>query len=286
VISHIANILLIISKITFMRNVVNPFCARNLVRFATLVLIFFTFACTSTKKLVYFDNIQDSVIKLQSQPPEAVIQRNDLISIAVNSLNPEATAIFNSPNESTPNANNATANDNTLTVGYLVNPNGDIQFPILGAIHVEGLTKSQLTAMLIKQLTDKKLLVDPIVTIRHLNFRVSVLGEVSTPGVFTIPNEKISILEALGLAGDITIYGKKDNVLIIRQSTNGEKITKRVNLKSAEILSSPYYYLQSNDVVYVEPSTDRVAKERNIMLLPIVLSVTTLLVVIIDRIGR
>ena len=164
---------------------------------------------TSTKKLIYFDNIQDSVIKLQSQPIEPVIQRNDLISIAVNSLNPEATAIFNAPNESTPNANNATANDNTLTVGYLVNPNGDIQFPVFGAIHVEGLTKSQLTALLIKQLTDKKLLIDPIVTIRHLNFRVSVLGEVTTPGVYTIPNEKISILEALGLAGDITIYGKR-----------------------------------------------------------------------------
>ena len=285
-INHPTNTLLTVTKITYMRNVFNPICSRNLVRLSTLVFIFFISACTSTKKLIYFDNIQDSVIKLQSQPIEPVIQRNDLISIAVNSLNPEATAIFNAPNESTPNANNATANDNTLTVGYLVNPNGDIQFPVLGAIHVEGLTKSQLTALLIKQLTDKKLLIDPIVTIRHLNFRVSVLGEVTTPGVYTIPNEKISILEALGLAGDITIYGKKDNVLIIRQSTNGEKITKRVNLKSSEILSSPYYYLQSNDVVYVEPSTDRVAKERNVMLLPIVLSVTTLLVVIIDRIGR
>lgn len=269
-----------------MRNVFNPICSRNLVRLSTLVFIFFISACTSTKKLIYFDNIQDSVIKLQSQPPEAVIQRNDLISIAVNSLNPEATAIFNAPNESTPNANNATANDNTLTVGYLVNPNGDIQFPVLGAIHVEGLTKSQLTALLIKQLTDKKLLIDPIVTIRHLNFRVSVMGEVTNPGVYTIPNEKISILEALGLAGDITIYGKKDNVLIIRQSIKGEKITKRVNLSSSEILSSPYYYLQSNDVVYVEPSRDRVAKERNAVLLPIVISLTTLLVVVIDRIGQ
>ncbi len=269
-----------------MRNVFILFRAPNLVRFATLVLIFFISACNSTKKLVYFDNIQDSVIKLKAQPIEAIIQRNDLISIAVNSLNPEATAIFNAPNESTPNANNATANDNTLTVGYLVNPNGDIQFPVLGAIHVEGLTKSQLTALLIKQLTDKKLLIDPIVTIRHLNFRVSVLGEVTTPGVYTIPNEKISILEALGLAGDITIYGKKDNVLIIRQSTNGEKIIKRINLKSSEILSSPYYYLQSNDVIYVEPSTDRVAKEKSLMLLPIVLSLTTLLIVIIDRIGK
>jgi polysaccharide biosynthesis/export protein len=268
-----------------MHNPCNPFRAHNLVRFCALALIVFVSSCADTKKLVYFDNIQDTNIPQKSAPTETIIQRNDLISIAVNSLNPEATAIFNAPNESTPNANNATANDNTLTVGYLVNPNGDIQFPVLGTIHVEGLTKSQLTVLLTKQLTDKKLLVDPIVTIRYLNFRVSVLGEVNTPGVFTVPNEKISILEALGLAGDITIYGKRENVLIIRESTNGEKITKRINLSSSDILSSPYYYLRSNDVVYVEPSKDRVAKERNAMLLPIIISLTTLLIVIIDRVG-
>jgi polysaccharide export outer membrane protein len=257
--------------------------ARNL-----LVLTLFTgiFSCSDTKKLTYFNNIQDSDIKQKVSIPEPIIQQNDVLSITVSSLNPEASAVFNAPNESTPNINSATANSaNTLTVGYLVNLNGDIQFPILGTIHAEGLTKAQLSSMLTKQLIDKKLLVDPIVTIRHLNFRVSVLGEVNKPGVYSVPNEKLSILEALGLAGDLTIYGKRENVLIIRENLSGEKSTKRINLLSDDILTSPFYYLKSNDVIYVEPIKDRVAKERNATLLPIIISMTTLLVVVLDRVG-
>jgi polysaccharide biosynthesis/export protein len=105
------------------------------------------------------------------------------------------------------------------------------------------------------------------------------------PGVFTIPNEKISIMEALSLAGDMTIYGKKDNVILVREDGKGGKTVKRLNLNTAEILSSPYYYLQSNDVIYVEPSKDRVARERGLILLPIIVSITTLLIILIDRIG-
>jgi polysaccharide biosynthesis/export protein len=259
---------------------------KKLVTYLPLIaLLVMATGCSDTKKLTYFNDIQDSSIKEKVTIPEPIIQQNDLLSITVNSLNPEASAVFNAPNESTPNVNNATANTNTLTVGYLVNANGDIQFPILGAIHVEGLTKAQLSSQLSKLLVDKKLLVDPIVTIRHLNFRVSVLGEVGKPGVYTVQNEKLSLLEALGLAGDITIYGKRENVLLIRENLSGEKITKRINLNSNEVLTSPYYYLKSNDVIYVEPSKDRVAKERNAYLLPILISLTTLVIVVVDRIG-
>lgn len=256
-----------------------------LLPFLLIVVLAGMSSCSDTKKLVYFNEIQDSNLKQLPQNVESIIQPNDLLSITVSSLNPTASAIFNAPNESTPNTNQATAYGNTLTVGYLVNPNGDIQFPVLGTVHAEGLNKSQLTKYLTQQLNDKKLLVDPIVTIRHLNFRVSVLGEVTRPGVYTTPNEKLSLLEALGMAGDITIYGRKDNVLLIRDDGKSEKTIKRLNLNSKDILSSPYYYLRSNDVVYVEPSKDKVAKERNAMLLPIIISITTLLIVVIDRVN-
>jgi polysaccharide export outer membrane protein len=253
--------------------------------FSLLGIILLFSACSDTKHLTYFTDMQDKTIQTKTSNVEPVIQVSDLLSITVSSLNPEATAIFNAPNESTPNANVATAGNNTLTIGYLVNPNGDIQFPVLGKIHVEGLNKSQLNALLVKELTDKKLLVDPIITIRHLNFRVSVLGEVSKPGVFTVQNEKLSLLEALSLAGDITIYGKKDNIMVIRENDKGEKIVKRLNLNTQEIFASPYYYLKSNDIVYVEPSKDRVAKERNLMLFPVIMSTLTFLIIVSDQIN-
>lgn len=249
-----------------------------------IAMYIFSGCSADTTKLTYFNGLTDTTIASKFKNVEPVLQVNDLLSITVSSLNPEATAIFNSPNESTPNANVATAGNNTLTIGYLVNPMGDIQFPVLGNIHVEGLTKSQLNAVLFKQLTEKKLLVDPIITIRLLNFKVSVLGEVLRPGVFTVQNEKLSILEALGLAGDITMYGKRDNVMLIRETAKGEKTVRRINMNSNELFTSPYYYLKSNDIVYVEISENRVIKERNLMILPVVLGVITLLIIVAQNV--
>ncbi len=262
------------------------FTSKRWIQFALFLILgtFIMTSCSDTKKLVYFDGVQDATLKIQEQNPVPVIQPNDLLSIIVSSLNAEASAIFNAPNESTPTTNQATVyGNNTLTVGYLVNRNGDIQFPILGALHVEGMNKEQLTKYIAQQLIDKKLLVDPIITIRHLNYRVSVLGEVTRPGIYTSPIEKFTILEALGMAGDMTMYGKKENVLLIRETSNGEKMIKRLNLNSKEILTSPFYYLRSNDVIYVEPMKDKVARERNMVLLPIIISLTTLFLVVIDR---
>ena len=250
--------------------------------FLGLVTLLILSSCSDTKKLVYMGGISDEVIKSSYKNIESTIQASDLLSITVSSLNPQASAIFNSPNESTTNTSNATAYGNTLTVGYLVNDSGLIQFPFLGAVKAAGITKSQLTTNLMNQLTERKLLVDPIVTIRHLNFRVSVLGEVTRPGVFTVPNEKISILEALGLAGDLTMYGKRDNVLLVRENGNGEKQARRINLLSENLLNSPYYYLRSNDIIYVEPAKDKVQREKNLMVFPIVISLTTLFIIILQ----
>lgn len=247
------------------------------------ISVLFSASC-STKKVIYFDGIDNVTIKSKFPPNiESMIQINDLLSITVSSANPAASAIFNAPNESTPTTNSATFG-NTLTIGYLVNLDGDILFPVLGKIHAQGLTKSQLQALLTKQLVDTKQLIDPIVTIRQLNFRVSVLGEVAKPGVYTTPNEKISFLEALSFAGDITIYGKKNNVLLIREDDKGDRMIVRIDLTSSNLFTSPYYYLKSNDVIYVEPSQNREKKERFAQVTPIILSVVSLLIITISAI--
>ena len=170
-------------------------------------------------------------------------------------------------------------------VGYLVNNDGNIQFPILGTLKAEGLTKEQLKASITKKLVDRQLLTDPIVTIRLMNFRVTVLGEVRNPNVIQVPSEKISLLEAIGLAGDLTIYGKRENVLVIREE-NGQKVIKRINLNSSELLTSPYYYLKSDDVVYVEPNKSRVASSRSSDWVPVVISALSFAAIIVDRVTR
>jgi polysaccharide export outer membrane protein len=246
--------------------------------------LFMLGSCVNTQKLVYFSGTTKKSFLSSEVNIEPTIQKNDLLSISVNSLNAEASSLFNGPNLATTGISSVTTIGSSQPSGYLVNPKGEIIFPILGIIKVSGISKSELATLLTKQLVDKKLLVDPIVTIRHLNFRVSVLGEVTNPGVFTIPNEKLSILEALGLAGDMTIYGRKENVLIIREDENSNKTMIRINMHTDSVFTSPYYYLRSNDIVYVEPSVNRVMKERYGQLIPIVFSMVSFGIIIIDRV--
>jgi polysaccharide export outer membrane protein len=217
--------------------------------------------------------------------PKPVIQNNDLLSITVSSLNPEASAVFNTPGGANNSNSNAQPTATTTPAnGYLVDGEGNIQFPFLGTVKVSGMTKEELKDKLTKSLVDKKLLVDPIITVRFLNFKVTVLGEVAHPTVVTVPSESITLLEALGLAGDLTIYAQRDNVLVIRDE-DGKKVTHRLNLNNTELFSSPYYYLKSNDVVYVEPNKAKVAStSRSQMWIPILLSALSLGVIVVDRI--
>ncbi len=205
------------------------------------------------------------------------------MGISVSSLNPEASAMFNAPNFSYANVSTSTG-ATVQASGYLVDANGNIQFPILGNVKAGGLTANQLRLKLTDSLLDRKLLADPIISIRYLNFKVTVLGEVEHPTVVNVLNEKITLLEALGLAGDITIYGKKDHVMVIREE-NGVKNIKYLNLNSSEIFTSPYYYLKSNDIVYVEPTKSRVSStSRANQYLPIIISALSFLAIIADRI--
>jgi polysaccharide export outer membrane protein len=155
--------------------------------------------------------------------------------------------------------------------------------PILGNIKAAGVTRKQLKTDITNMILDKKLLIDPIVTVRFLNYEVTVLGEVTHPTVISVPNERITLLKALGLAGDITIYGRKDNVLLIRE-IDGKRKIKRINLNSRNFLTSSYYYLQPNDVVYVEANKEKVAAaSRNPQLLPTILSGLSVVAVVITQ---
>jgi polysaccharide export outer membrane protein len=255
-----------------------------LVLLAALSLIFFS-SCVDTKKVTYFNDVQDSARLVSPSTLEQIIQKKDILSIIVSSLSNEATVIFNAPNlPITPSA--STSPNMPQTAGYLVNGDGYIKFPILGDIHAAGLTQKQLEDTITQLLVNKKLLYDPIVTSRFLNFRVTVLGEVNHPGVITVPSEQISILEAIGQAGDLTIYGLRDHVMLIRQ-VGQDKIIKRLDLNSSKLLQSPYYFLKSNDVVYVEPGVAKAASSSLVQQrLPVILSGLSLLIILLTNVFK
>jgi polysaccharide biosynthesis/export protein len=258
-------------------------------KFTTLLVLGFLLifsSCADTRKVTYFNDLGEGVIPSSVVNLEPVIQKSDILSITVTSPNPEATVMFNAPNMAmtSTTSTGATMGNIAPSSGYLVSQEGFIDFPGLGKVMAAGLSKQRLKEEITAQLVNSKLLIDPIVTVRFLNYRVTVLGEVARPTVVTVPNERISILEAIGLAGDLTIYARRDNVLLIREE-KGTKVVKRINLSTSEIFSSPYYYLKSNDVVYVEPNNTRVAAaSRTQQLLPTILSALSFVAIILTRV--
>lgn len=237
-------------------------------------------SCADTKKVVYFKGVTDTEITNAIDNLEPVIQKNDLLSITVSSPNATASQPFNT---SVTVSTQAIGYTSTQATGYLVDQDGFVDMPMLGRIKAAGLTKKGLKENITKVLVDNKYLLYPVVTVRYLNFKVTVLGEVAKPMVINVPDEKINILEALGFAGDMTVYARRDNVTLIREE-KGTRIVKRLDLNSGNLLTSPYYYLKSNDILYVEPNKQKVATAGNTRIwLPAVLSALSLAVVIIDR---
>ena len=212
--------------------------------------VFFT-ACTSTKKIIYLQDVVPLKQQEIEQKYEVIIHGDDLLAIMVNSRDPELALPFNMPMVSYQLGSNTGGQQRVL--GYLVDTNGNIDFPILGEIHVEGLTRMQLTELIKNKLIEGDLIKVPIVTVQFLNFKISVMGEVGRPGSFTISGDRITLLEALSMAGDLTIYGRRDRVGVIREN-NGKRTILFHDLRSADIFNSPCYYLQQNDIVYVEPN--------------------------------
>ncbi|MGC3947785.1 MAG: polysaccharide biosynthesis/export family protein [Chryseolinea sp.] len=247
-----------------------------------MALALLNMSCGNSKQAVYFNSIGDSNLTPAVSDLEPVIRSNDILSITVSSLNPEASSVFNKPiapaSTTTPSATTTTQAN-----GYLVDLEGFIEFPILGRIKAAGLKKHELKKQLTTILLDKKLLVDPIVDIRYLNFRVSVMGEVANPTVVTVPSEKISLLEALALAGDLTIYARRDNVMLIREEP-GQRMIRRIDLNSSSLFTSPYYYLKSNDIIYAEPNKSKVAStSRLTQWLPVIFSFLSLAIIVAYR---
>ncbi len=231
---------------------------------ASFFLLLLLGSCGSAKKVAYFQPIaidETSSTIVTSVQHEAVVMPDDVLSIIISGLDPAAVLPFNLPLVSVVNP---TSERSTISMGgggslqgYLVDINGNIEFPVLGTLKVGGMKKSEVAEMIKEKLIPY--LKDPIITIRFMNFRVSVMGEVARPGSFNIPNEKINMLEALALAGDLTIYGKRNNVLVIRENESGEKTATRINLTSDEAFRSPFFYLQQNDIIYVEPNKTKLA---------------------------
>jgi polysaccharide export outer membrane protein len=248
-----------------------------------LVSGLFLASCTNMKKVVYLNGANDSEISNAVDNLEPVIQKNDLLSITVSSPNAAASQIFNTTvNVST----QSVGYTSTQASGYLVDQDGYIDMPMLGRLKAAGLTKKVLKESIMKSLVDNKYLLYPVVTVRYLNFKVTVLGEVARPMVINVPDEKINILEALGFAGDMTIYARRDNVTLIREE-KGMRIVKRLDLSSSNLLTSPYYYLRANDIIYVEPNKTRVSAASNTRnWLPAILSGLSLTAVILDRLTR
>lgn len=209
-------------------------------------------SCVSREKIVYFQDIEKLAEKTSMVKPSLTFKPNDLLGITVSAATLEAARPFNVIAESRPTIEGTgMTTTNTQQMAYLVDSDGNINFPELGIIHVEGLTPKELNEHLTEKLS--VYIKDPIVNIRILNFTVSILGEVGRPGSYPVSGEKISITEAIGLAGDLTIYGRRDNVLVIRE--NGEtKSYAYLDFRSSDLMDSDYYYLKQNDVVYVEPN--------------------------------
>ena len=211
-------------------------------------------SCGSVKDIAYFQN------KVANQPEQIdkhagiVIQPKDMLSIVVSSRNPELVAMFNLPVISY-QAGSEVVNSSyqQRLMGYVVDNEGMIDFPVLGPIKVDGLTRWELSELIKKKLISGAYLSDAVVTVEFMNFKVSVIGEVNSPGTYTIQGDKVTILQAISLARDLTIFGLRENVSVIRER-DGERVIYEVNLCDVSMFNSPAYYLQQNDVVYVQPS--------------------------------
>ncbi|MGC9151902.1 MAG: polysaccharide biosynthesis/export family protein [Microbacter sp.] len=219
-------------------------------------------ACNSEKQIVYVQNAghYPNMNDTTQIVPKTKIKIGDLLLITVTTPTPDISIPFNPPVVPTPTTNDPRAYLNYNVTGitalqtYLVDAEGNITFPVVGTLHVEGLTEMELAQLIKDKIYPRYIKEEPIITIRYANYKISVLGEVNHPGVFPIVNEKVNVFEALAMAGDLTIYGQRNNVLLIREKSNGARETYRLDLNDKRLIHSPYFFLQQNDVLYVQPN--------------------------------
>jgi polysaccharide export outer membrane protein len=241
-------------------------------------------SCVETKQIVYFQGDTTRYISLQVPPPAIkTIQPNDILAVMVSSLSDESNVIFNMPN-----VNNLTVSNFSSTngmgksqpSGYYVDSLGYISMPLIGKVLLKNLTLHVASDTIRKRLS--QFLKEPTANVRILNHKFSVLGEVNRPGVYNLLEDRITIPEALGMAGDLTIFGKRNNILLIRERILGKRELVRIDLTARDILSSPYYYLEQNDVLYIEPlKTKATATDQNYQLVPIFTGIVSALGILI-----
>lgn len=218
-------------------------------------------SCNTSKRITYFQDIQDykdASADAVPPAPEIRLRPDDKISIIVNSKDPELTALFNLPYTARvlgAQTENVSLNSNYGTSAYVVKRDGTIDFPVLGEIPAAGKTRDELTAFIKNELISQGLVNDPVVTVEFVNLQFSVMGEVRTPGSYKITRDYVTILDALSMAGDLNINGKRENVLVLRPDSIGKLTAYTVDMRSfASVQNSPVYYIHQNDYIYVEPN--------------------------------
>jgi polysaccharide biosynthesis/export protein len=234
-------------------------------------------SCLSSKQQAYFNNIKrDSISNIHPDTIETRISKNDVLQVSISTLDPATTAQLNPANITSSIA----ATGGSALGGYLVDESGMIVLPLIGPVKAEGLTKKQLAKVITDHLLDEKIAKSPLVVVRIVNYKITVLGEVNRPGVVNVPNEKITLPEALGQAGDLTIYGRRNNVLLIREDGD-KRIYKRFSLNDSQLFDKDIYNLRNQDIIYVEPNNAKVSTaDRTTQLLPVVISVVSLVLVL------
>ena len=245
-------------------------------------------ACKTTKVVPYFSDFPDTARPTSAKAfpfKNPLIQPDDVLSITIQTIDNVVSAPVNTTNSSDVNGGSATAGGQNVS-GYLVDKDGLVELPFIGKIKVSGLTTAEARDTITR--AADKLFVSPVVNVRLINFKITVLGEVSRPSTYVMPSEKVTIFDAIGVAGDLTLYGRRENILLIRDSTNDSRQMVRLNLNSKNIISSPYFYLQPNDLVYVEPNKDRLIGSdattgRRLTILTVVLGTITALSAILSR---
>ena len=263
-------------KYTYMKN---KYTKITLLTAAMGMMLFAS--CGPSQELAYFKEAPRNEETEQDGQFSKGIQTNDLLYIYVESRAPEATVRFNQETNKIAIDGGVVMNPGGSAVtGYLVNNEGDILFPVLGRLHVLGKTHAQLAAEIEQKLVSEGHILDATVTVKLMNFKVSVLGEVRQPGQIQASGERLTIFEALSMVGDMTIYGQRHNVTVVREE-NGNRIVGEIDLTSKDVFDSPYYYLHQNDVVYVEPNMKQKRNaERDPMTLSYISSVVSIVSVL------
>lgn len=266
-----------------------------------VAVVFSMVACSSAKRMGYFQDVPDSLTSkavAQAVYKSPTVQVDDILQITVQTLDPGATMAINQPNSASwPLAGSGAAsgasggstgaaaapNTGSAVSGFLVDHDGNIELPLVGKVQVKDKTTDEVRELVRQKAA--QFYKDPVVNVRLANFKITVLGEVNRPSTYIMPSEKVTLLDALGMAGDMTIYGRRENVMVIREE-NGQKQFARFDLNNSNLFTSPFYYLKQGDVVYVEPNKQKVngSDVSAVRRISIITAVTTLAIVLLTRI--